>query len=75
MKKTSKKTPIERFLALSDAERAAEVAPFEKEDLGRGLPGRALTPAERKRWKAVKRALGRPRIGQGAAIVPVSIER
>ena len=75
MKKAKKKTPIERFLALSDAEKAAEVAPFESEDLGRRLPGRALTPAERKQWKAVNRGLGRPRIGQGAAIVPISIER
>ena len=74
MKKTRKKTPIERFLALSDAERAAEVAPFEKEDLGRGLPGRALR-RQNVNGGRPSGALGRPRIGQGAAIVPVSIER
>jgi hypothetical protein len=71
----NKKSPVERFMALSDAEKEAEIAPFQKEDLGPGLPGRALTPAERKRWQRVKRGLGRPKIGLGAAIVPVSIER
>jgi hypothetical protein len=74
-KKSSKKSPIERFMALSDAEKEAEVAPFEKGNFGLGLPGRALNPSERKKWQRIKRGLGRPKIGQGAAIVPVSIER
>jgi hypothetical protein len=72
-----KKDPIERFLALSDAQKAAEVAPFEREDLGPGLPGRPLNAAERKQWARIKRKLrrGRPTLGKGAKIVPVSIER
>jgi hypothetical protein len=70
MKKTRKKTPIERFLALSDAQKEAEVAPYEKQK----VKSRALTPSERKFWESVKRG-GRPRVGEGAAIVPVSIER
>ncbi len=74
-KKSPKKSPIERFMALSDAEKDAEVAPFDKEYLGPRLPGRALTPTERKKWERIRRGLGRPKIGQGAAIVPVSIER
>jgi hypothetical protein len=75
MKKPEKKTPVEKFLALSDAEKEAEIAPFEKENLGPGLPGKPLSPAQRRFWKSVKRGLGRPKIGQGAAVVPISIER
>jgi hypothetical protein len=72
-----KKTPIERFLSLSDAQKAAEVAQFDKEDLGPELAGKRLTPAQRKQWTRIKRQLrrGRPKIGRGAAIVPISIER
>ena len=43
----NKKSPVERFIAPVEAEKEAEVAPFQKEDLGPGLPGRAITPAER----------------------------
>ncbi len=72
--KSKKKTPIERFLALSDAQKDAEVARFDEGEipLSRSRP---LTVAERKQWNRIRRGLGRPRIGQGAAIVPVSIER
>lgn len=74
-----KKTPIERFLALSDAEKAAEAAAFDKPlPLGPdGFPGKPLTPAQRKLWSKIKRKArrGRPTIGGGAARVPVSIER
>jgi hypothetical protein len=69
-----KKTPIERFLALSDAEKNAEVAPFDRGEVPLSR-SRALTTAERKQWNRIRRGLGRPRIGRGAAIVPVSIER
>lgn len=72
--KSKKKTPIERFLALSDAQKDAEVVRFDEGEipLSRSRP---LTVAERKQWNRIRRGLGRPRIGQGAAIVPVSIER
>ena len=65
-------TPIERFLALSDAEKDAEVAEFEKGvDLSQWRP---LSAAERKQWARVKRKMGRPKVGQGAKTVAVSIE-
>ena len=73
MSKSKKPTPIERFLALSDAEKDAEVAQFERE-----IPlseSRPLNVAERKLWRRVKRRLGRPKVGQGAKMVAVSIER
>jgi hypothetical protein len=44
---------------------------------GRGLPGKPLTAAQRAlhRGAASKARAGRPMIGKGAKIVPVSIER
>jgi hypothetical protein len=70
--KKKKQTPIEKFLALSDAEKDAEVAEYENgADLSKFRP---LTPGERKFWRSVKRKMGRPRIGQGAKMVAVSIE-
>jgi hypothetical protein len=68
-----KPTPIEKFLALSDAQKDAEVAEFDK-----GIDPsewRPLNAAERKQWRRVKRRLGRPKVGQGAKMVAVSIER
>jgi len=73
MKNKKKMSPIEKFLALSDAEKDAEVAQFDRE-----IPlseTRPLNAAERKLWRRVKRRLGRPKVGQGAKMVAVSIER
>jgi hypothetical protein len=72
-----KPTPIERFNALSNAEKAAEVAPFERENVGVVLPGKPLTAAQRKQWARIRQKArrGRPVLGQGAKVVPVSIER
>jgi hypothetical protein len=66
-----KQTAIEKFLSLSDHDRAAEVARLD------AMPGRALTTAQRKRWSSIQRKLkrGRPTIGRGSKIVPVTIER
>lgn len=53
MKKTSY---YQRFMAMTDAERDAEVARFGKEDL---TPGKPLSPEMRKQWsRAIRR--GRP---------------
>lgn len=68
--------PLKRFLALSDAEKDAEVAEFDNEEIDMSK-WRPLTPAERKRWQRIKRKLnrGRPVVGRGAKVVAVSIER
>jgi len=39
-----------------------------------GLPGRPLTPVERKQWRKVRKKMGRPRIGKGVKRVMVSLE-
>jgi len=70
-----KKTPIEKFLSRSDAGKDAAVA-----DLENGInwsKTRPLNAAERKPWDGLKRKLraGRPRVGAGAKLVAVTIER
>ena len=70
MKKKS--SEYRRFMALTDDQRNAEVTIFDKEDL---TPGKPISPAERRRFRAwQKRALGRPRIGEGFRRWNVSLE-
>jgi hypothetical protein len=70
----------ERFMALTDAEKDAEVAIYDK--FPQGFPSKPLRESDkalhrvaRARGRAVARAAGRPMVGKGAKIVPVSIER
>lgn len=67
----------ERFMAMTPAERAADVAKFDREDL---QPGRPLSKADqaihrRAAVRGARKKMGRPRIGKGAKMVPVTIER
>src|SRR5271154_3163123 len=72
-----KKSPIERFLSLTEAQKQAEIARFARDDANGKLPGKPLTPAQRKQWARIRRNAkrGRPKLGRGAKMVPVSIER
>jgi hypothetical protein len=45
---------------------------YDREYTGPGLPGKPLTSADR---ATHRKARGRPMVGKGAKIVPVSIER
>jgi len=70
--KKKAQTPIEPFLALSDEQKDAEVAEFEK---GVDVSTfRSLAPTERKFWNSVKRKMGRPKVGQGSKVVAISME-
>jgi hypothetical protein len=69
MKKT--KSYYERFMAMTDAERDAEVARFDSEDLS---PPRPLSKTDRQRHRKA-RLRGRPKVGKGAKRVMVSVER
>jgi hypothetical protein len=73
MKKRKLPSPIERFIALPDAQKDAEVAEFEKGTDPKDW--HPLTPAQRRQWARIQRKGGRPKVGKGAKIVPVSIER
>jgi hypothetical protein len=70
----------ERFMALTDAEKDAEVAIYDT--FPEGFPSKPLSGADkalhrvaRAKGRIVARAAGRPIVGKGAKIVPVSIER
>jgi hypothetical protein len=63
-----------RFMAMTPAQRAAEVAPFDQEDL---TPGKPLSAADKAlhRRAAARAKRGRPVVGKGSTVVPISIER
>ena len=52
-----RKSYYERFMAMTDAQRDAEVAKYDAEDSSVGKP---LTTAQRKQWSMAKRGRGRP---------------
>jgi hypothetical protein len=54
-------------------ELAKATAEFDRESIE--TPGRPATPTERRKFKRVRRRMGRPRIGKGATRVLVTVER
>lgn len=62
---------------MNTTELAAATAGYDKPCTGTGLPGKPLTTAQRAQHRraGVRANAGRPKIGDGAQIVPVSIER
>jgi hypothetical protein len=70
---TKKKiSAIDAFLALPDEEKERQCKEFDKEYFFE--TGRPLTPAQRAMWERAKRR-GRPRIGHGAKVISLSVER
>lgn len=71
------KSNIEKFLSMSDADKASEVSRAEK------APGRPLTAAQRAKWQKVQADLksqhaakgrGRPVTGKGHKVISMSME-
>jgi len=62
---------------MNTAELATATAEYDLPWTGSGLPGKPLTAAQRAQHKraGIRAKAGRPKIGRGAQIVPVSIER
>lgn len=58
-----KRSPIAEFLALSDAERRAVTAQFDREFVADSF--RPLTPAQKKLWAKAKRKRSGPRKAAG----------
>ena len=69
-----KQKPYER---MTTAELAAATAAYDRPCTGQGLPGKRLTAAQRAQHRraATRAKAGRPKIGRGAQVVPISIER
>jgi hypothetical protein len=66
------------FLALTDAQKDAEVAQYDKPiPLGAdGLPGEPLTAGMKRAWnRARKKGRGRPVVGRGAKRILVTVEK
>ena len=72
MAKRKKATPIAAFEALPAAEKARQAAEFDREFVADTF--KPLTPAQRKLWRKARRKPGRPKIGEGAKVVSLSIE-
>ena len=70
----AKRTARKPYDQMNAQELAKATAEYDRPWRGRGLPGKPLTAADRARHRRAGLG-GRPRIGQGAKIVPVSIER
>jgi hypothetical protein len=77
MKKTqrssSRKSPIEEFIALPDEEKERIWESFNRE-----IPlseTRPLNAAERKLWAKAKKKMGRPVVGAGSKVISLSVER
>jgi hypothetical protein len=66
-----KKSYYERFMEMTDAEREAEVAQFDREF----VPTKPLTAADRALHRRAARRAGRPRIGKGAERFTITLER
>jgi hypothetical protein len=58
---------------LNARELAAATAEFDREFVIDEF--KPLTPAQRRQWNRIRRRAGRPRVGRGAKVVSVSIER
>ena len=73
--KGSKKTlsPYQKFAARSASEKEAVYLDCDDPDVA--LRAKPLSPRMKKLWELAKRKGGRPRIGQGATRVLISIER
>ena len=67
-----KMSAIEAFIALPDEEKERQCKEFDKPFCFES--GRPLSPAQRALWERAKRR-GRPRIGNGAQVISLSMER
>jgi hypothetical protein len=69
-----KKSPIETFIALPDAEKDRIASRYDKEFNPDEF--HPLTPAQKKLWeKAKNRRPGRPTVGKGVQVISLSVER
>src|SRR5687767_2431465 len=83
MANTKSKARRKPYAAMSKAELAAATAQYDRESPDAGLPGKPLSAADKalhrraaaRGARAARAKMGRPTIGKGAKIVPVTIER
>jgi hypothetical protein len=71
MKRRTKKSYYQRFMAMTDAQRNAEVAQFDREF----VPSKPLSAADRATLRRAGLKVGRPKVGQGAQRYSITMER
>jgi S-adenosylmethionine:diacylglycerol 3-amino-3-carboxypropyl transferase len=71
--KTEPRT-FEEWTRLDTKELRKATARFDKPSKSKQLPGKPLTPAQRKVWQKAKRR-GRPRVGAGSRRVQITLEQ
>ena len=71
-----RRSDIDEFISLPDAEKERIVAEIEAESPEQRLArSRPLNARERARWQRFKAKAGRPRVGQGAKTISLTVER
>ena len=74
--KKRKKSDIDEFIALPDSEKQRIFAELEAESPEQSLArSRPLNAAERRQWRRFKAKMGRPKIGNGAKTISLTVER
>ncbi|MDB5299826.1 MAG: hypothetical protein JWO87_1489 [Phycisphaerales bacterium] len=75
-KKSSKDLTASDFVALSNAEKERIFQDIEKQDSSERLAqSRPFNARERARWQRFKKKMGRPRVGKGAKLISVTVEK
>ena len=74
--RSRKKSAIEQFIALPDAEKERIARQFDSETVEQSIArSRPLNPAERRQWRRFKAEAGRPKVGRGAKTISLTVER
>ena len=74
MKKT-KRSDIDEFIALPDAQKERIFAQLESETARQSLArSRPLNARERAQWRRFKKKMGRPVVGKGAKTISLTVE-
>jgi hypothetical protein len=74
--KKAKKSDIEAFIALPDAEKERIFQQFESESFEESLArSRPLNARERKQWARFQAKVGRPKVGKGAKTISLTVEK
>src|SRR5690348_3774853 len=71
--KNKKPSPVEDFLSLSDEEKERQTKEFDKEFIADSF--KPLNTEQRKLWEKAKQKRGRPRVGGGAEVISMSVEK
>jgi hypothetical protein len=76
MNKKTRKSSVEKFIALPDSRKERIVKQLERETLRQSIErSRPLGTKERRQWGRFKAKMGRPKIGKGAKTISLTMEK